>query len=286
MGSGPEASPAFPVLIYLGTSLRDLSDFLCSHAAEKRIGVTMHGGGRGNCPRPDSRVYQQMLLPLLQLSTSSVSLFDKSTPDGLRLTEAFSRILTLSEQPEIPGSDIYVSYVEVAPVYLMFHGRSRAFPQILQAEPHPADVYPPYVENVPVLSAFFPVPPYPEHPFEIGASLFKDKVHPGILYHCPPYVQAFLLPETSQRESCYDIFCGKQCVCRCVSGRRVVGDCDIFQDKGVEWLYVQFFETDCSIGAALEFFQYLAGQIRLHLGSLYSENPCKDKGCQGDCRQP
>ena len=56
MGSGPEASPAFPVLIYLGTSLRDLSDFLCSHAAEKRIGVTMHGGGRGNCPRPDSRI--------------------------------------------------------------------------------------------------------------------------------------------------------------------------------------------------------------------------------------
>ena len=37
------------------------------------------------CPRPDSLVYQQMLLPLLQLSTSSVFLFDRGTPDGLRL---------------------------------------------------------------------------------------------------------------------------------------------------------------------------------------------------------
>ena len=60
------------------------------------------------CPRPDSRVYQQMLLPLLQLSTSSVFLFNKSTPDGLRLTEAFSRILELSEQPEIPGRELLI----------------------------------------------------------------------------------------------------------------------------------------------------------------------------------
>ena len=60
------------------------------------------------CPRPDSLVYQQMLLPLLQLSTSSVFLFDRGTPDGLRLAEAFSRILQLSEKPELPGRELLI----------------------------------------------------------------------------------------------------------------------------------------------------------------------------------
>lgn len=60
------------------------------------------------CPYPQSRLYQQVLSPLLQLSTSSVFLFDRSTPDGLRLTEAFLRILTLSEAAEITGRELLI----------------------------------------------------------------------------------------------------------------------------------------------------------------------------------
>ena len=60
------------------------------------------------CSQTESLVYQQMLLPLLQLSTSSLILFDKSTPEGQRLTEGFSRILSLSEQTDTAGRELLI----------------------------------------------------------------------------------------------------------------------------------------------------------------------------------
>ena len=60
------------------------------------------------CPRPDSLVYQQMLLPLLQLSTSSVFLFHRNTPDGRGLAEAFTRILRMADQKEEAGRELLI----------------------------------------------------------------------------------------------------------------------------------------------------------------------------------